>query len=80
MMSKKTMKRTARPWTTKPYLPIQNGPGLTVLLEFMRCAAIGIPYDTVVRIMKEPAKSLKAVLLPRVIAPRAVHRKPRSVS
>ena len=31
-------------------------------------------YDTDVRMMKEPTKSVKAVLLPSWIAPKAVHR------
>jgi hypothetical protein len=79
-MLKNVMKRTARPWTTNPYLPIQNGPGLTVRLAFRRCPTIGTAYDTLVRIIKEPAKSLNAVLLPRGMHPRAVHRTPTPVS
>lgn len=40
------------------------------------CAAIARAYDVVVSTMNEPARSLKAVLLPMVMAPKAVVRTP----
>jgi hypothetical protein len=71
-MLKKIIRITAVPWTKKPAFPIQNGPGGTFLRPVSRCGAIAITYDVEVKMMKDPARLEKAVLLPSVIAPMPV--------
>jgi hypothetical protein len=71
---KKIMNNTAAAVTRKPQRPNQNGPGGTFFLPVIKCGAIARIYEVVVRMIKEPARSWKAVLLPKGIAPRPVHR------
>lgn len=71
---KKIISSTVTALTKNPALPIQNGPGGTYFLPESRCGAIARPYDVVVRMMKEPTISWKAVLEPSGMAPMAVQR------
>ncbi len=57
MILKKAMNTTARPFTKKPDLPIQKGPGGIFFRPDKRCGAIARRYDVVLRMIKDPAKS-----------------------
>ena len=74
MMSKNTISSTAIALTAKPAEPIQNGPWGTFFRPVNRCGPIARAYDIVVRMIKEPTKSVNAVLLPNWMAPKQVHR------
>jgi len=69
-MLKKIMSRTAAPFMTKPAEPIWKGPFGTFFRPVSRFGAMARTYEVEVRIMNEPARSVKAVLLPSEIAPR----------
>jgi len=66
----------ATPLTTYPKEPMKKGPG-GMYLRFVKIfGAIASTYDVLLRMTNDPAKSVKAVLLPSVIAPKPVVRMP----
>jgi len=69
MISKKIISRTAAALITYPALPKWKGPLGTFFRPVKRCGAIARAYDTEVRMMNEPAKSVNATLLPNGMAP-----------
>ena len=73
---KKMISVTAMPFTAKPAFPNQNGPLGMFFLPVSKCGRIASAYEAVVRIMKEPTRSVKAVLLPSWMAPKAVQSTP----
>jgi len=73
-MLKKMIKMKAIALTAKPADPIQNGPFGTFFRPVKRWEPMARAYDMVVRMMKDPTKSVNAVLLPSWMAPKAVHR------
>lgn len=74
MMSKNMINTTAAMFTKNPARPIQNGPLGTLFRPVSKCGRIASAYEAVERIIKEPTRSVKAVLLPIWMAPSAVQR------
>lgn len=70
MVLKKMMRRTAAALTANPAEPMWKGPLGTFFLPVKRLGAMAMAYDVEVRMIKEPARSVKAVGLPRGMAPR----------
>ena len=73
-MLKKMIKTRAIALIAKPAEPIQKGPFGTFFRPVKRWEPMASAYDMVVRMMKDPTKSVNAVLLPNWMAPKAVHR------
>lgn len=75
MILKKTINTTLIALTANPNPPpIQKGPLGTFFRPVKRCGPIARAYDVVVRMMNEPTRSVKAVLEPSWMAPKAVQR------
>ena len=72
MILKKTISSTVTALMAKPAGPILNQPRGMFLRPVVRFATMAMPYEVEDRMIKEPVKSVNAVLLPRVIAPRAM--------
>jgi hypothetical protein len=72
MVSKNMIRRTAAALTTRPADPIWNGPFGIYFLPVKTFGAMAMAYDVDVRMIKDPAKTVNAVGLPRGIAPRPV--------
>lgn len=71
-MLKTTMSTTAVMLTALPHRPRLNGPRGKFCRRVSTLAMNGMAYETVVRMMKDPVRSRKAVELPVGMAPRPV--------
>lgn len=68
-ISKTTISISVNPFMKKPKFLRWKGPGVKRLRPLRRFATIGMAYDTVVMMMKDPVKLLNPTGLPSGIAP-----------